>query len=137
MSQLSSESEGFFKEAISREQCKDTGLALILILSIIGYFTGNILFFKISIPVLVVTMTIPQWFHPLAVVWFAFSKLLGSIMSKIILTMVFYLIVVPVAFIRKLLKVDNLKLTQFHKSTESVMIERNHVYDRSDIENPY
>lgn len=137
MSQSPNDAAGFFNRAISREQCKDTGLALILILLLIGYFSGNILYYKLSIPVLVVTMTVPQWFYPLAVIWFAFSIFLGTIMSKILLTIVFYAVVVPIASMRKLSKIDSLKLKQFKKGNESAMIERNHVYDRHDIEKPY
>lgn len=123
--------------SLNKEQCKDTGLAMILILLLLGYFTGSIIYYKLSIPVLILLMITPGAFYPLAVIWFSISAIMGTIMSKIILTVVFFLIVFPIAAIRRLAGIDSLKLKQFKKGTESVMIVRNHIYTMNDIEKPY
>lgn len=137
MPETESEKKKLIDTSMTREQCKDTGLAMILILLLLGYFTGNILFYKLSIPVLVLVMIVPGWFYPLAIIWYSFSSLLGTVMSKLILTVVYFIIVVPIAFIRRLSGIDSLKLNQFKKGTEGVMEMRNHIYTRKDIENPY
>lgn len=137
MSELQLEKKVYFSKSITKEQSKDTGLALALIFLLIGYFTGNTLFFKLAIPVILIVMITPRWFYPLAILWFAFSAVLGTIMSQIILTLVYFIIVFPIAMIRKMAKKDNLKLNQFRKGKESVMVIRDHVFNRSDIEKPY
>lgn len=137
MSEIQQKKEKIWVSSVTSEQSKDTGLALLLIFLLLGYFTGITTYYKIGMVVLVLVMIYPGFFNPLAKVWYSFSNLLGSIMSKIILTLTYFLIVIPIATIRKLAKIDNLKLNEFHKGTESVMIKREHVFNKSDIENPY
>lgn len=137
MSEIQQTKEKIWVSTVTNEQSKDTGLALLLIFLLLGYFTGITTYYKIGIVVLFLVMIYPGLFYPFAKVWFSFSNLLGSIMSKIVLTITYFLIVMPIAMIRKLAKIDNLKLNQFHRGTESVMIKREHVYNKSDIENPY
>ncbi|HPG33989.1 MAG: hypothetical protein H6541_01445 [Lentimicrobiaceae bacterium] len=126
-----------FAANITKEQSKDTGLAMMLILLLAGFLTGNILFYKLSLPVLLVVMIFPGWFYPLAIVWFGFSHLLGTFMSQLILSVVFTFIVVPVALVRRAFGYDSLKLRQFKKGTGTVMKIRNHLFAASDIEKPY
>ncbi len=95
-------------ENISNKQASDTGMAVVLILLLIAFFTKTTLYYKIAIPVLIVNMTYPKFFYPLAIVWLGFSELLGTIMSKIILTIVYVVLVVPVGLVRRLLGKDAL-----------------------------
>jgi len=137
MSEITEKKKVFFSKSITREQSKDTGLAMMLILLLVGLFSGNILFYKLVIPVLLVVMIVPGWFYPLAILWFGFSHLLGSFMSQVILSVIFFIIVMPVALFRKLIGVDTLRLKQFKKGSGTVMHIRNHVFVPSDIEKPY
>lgn len=123
--------------SISKDQSKDSALALLLILLIIGYFTGNKSYFGLGIILLLPIMTWPYIFKPIGYLWLTFSSLLGSLSSKIILSVVFFLIVMPIGFIRKLSGIDNLKLLQFKKGRSSVLLERDHTFNRSDLEKPY
>lgn len=77
-----------FPKSISKKQASDTGMAIVLILLLVGFFTQNNFYYKIAIPVLVINMTFPLLYYPLAFFWFGFSNLLGSVVSKIILTIV-------------------------------------------------
>jgi len=86
MSELKGMKKIFFSTSITRDQSKDTGLAMMLILLLIGIFSGNVLFYKLAIPVLLVVMITPGWFYPIAILWFGFSHLLGAFMSQIILS---------------------------------------------------
>ena len=81
---------------ITKEQAKDTGLALILILLIIEYAKYRHVIILAAGLVLVLTMTQPAVFRPLGRLWFGLSHFLGTIVSKIILSIVFFLIVTPV-----------------------------------------
>lgn len=125
------------KKDITKEQSKDSGLAILLILLLLGYFTENTIYFKITLPVILAIMIVPGWFRPFGIFWFTFSHLIGIVMSKILLSVIFFVVVVPVAFMRKLFGIDSLQLRQFGKSNESVMYVRDHRFLRKDIEKPY
>ncbi len=60
---------------------------------------------------------------------------LNKISTTILLTVVFILIVTPVALIRRLSGADPLKLKQFKKSRQSVFFTRNHTYSKNDCQN--
>ena len=128
---------GFFPMVISKKQATDTGMAFVLILLLIGFFTQNDLYYKLSIPVLIIAMTFPMIYYPLAVIWLGFSQLLGAIVSKIVLTIIYIVVVLPMGLFRRLLGKDSLQLSNFKKDKSSVMKSRNHDFLSKDIENPY
>ena len=91
----------------------------------------------IAMGALILTMTWPALFKPLAWVWFGFSHILGSIVSRILLTIVFFVIVTPVGLIRQASGADPMKSTMWKKNMDSVLIDRNHLFTKKDIEKPY
>jgi len=127
----------YFSTSITKKQSSDTGMAMILILLIIAVLTENDIYILISIPALIMNMTFPTFYYPIAVVWLGLSHLVGTFLSKIILSLVFILMVIPMSFIRKLLGRDTLLLKEFKKSSKSVMKIREHNYSSLDIEKPY
>jgi len=127
----------FYSRNIPKKQISDSGMAFVLILLLIGLFTDKVIYYKLAIPVLVVNMTVPIIFYPFSVIWYALADLLGMIMSKVILTIVFIVFIIPVSFIRKLMGKDTLRLKDFKKSKKTVMIKTEHGYVSADIEKPY
>lgn len=127
----------YFPKQISTKQASDAGMAAVLILLLIGLFTSNDMYYKIAIPVLIINMAFPMAFYPFAVFWFGLSQLLGTIMSKIILTIVYVCMVIPVGGIRRLLGKDPLRLSEFKKNKSSVMHIRNYDFSSKDMENPF
>lgn len=129
--------EKYFPKSISKKQASDTGMAMVLILLLVGLFSENNLYFKIAIPVLIVNMTIPMFFYPFAIAWLGFSQLLGTVVSKIVLTVVYIIMVIPLGLFRRLIGKDTLQLRDFKKDNGSVMKTRNFVFTSKDIENPF
>ena len=127
----------FFPTRITKDQAKDTGMAMVLICLIIGFFSGNDLWFKIAISVLVLNMIVPKIYCRVAVVWLGLSHLLGTVVSRILLSIIFFVLVLPVGLLRRLLAKDSLQLRKFGKGTDSVMMTRDHAYEPADIEKPY
>ena len=127
----------FFPTRINKDQAKDTGMAMVLICLIIGFFSGNDLWYKIAIPVLVLNMIVPKIYCPVGVVWLGLSHLLGTVVSRILLSIIFFVLVLPVGLLRRLLAKDSLQLRKFGKGTDSVMMTRDHTYEPADIEKPY
>jgi len=127
----------YFPITISKKQASDTGMAAVLLLLLAGLFSHNIIYYKIAIPVLIVNMTFPMFYYPVAFIWLGFSQLIGTIVSKIILTIIFFILVIPVGVFRRLLGIDSLQISEFKKSNKSVMRMRNYTFVSDDIENPY
>ena len=90
-----------------------------------------------ALAVQLVAMTIPRAFAPLAVVWFGLSNLLGAVMSRVLLTAVFFLLVTPIGLVRRLFGKDPLQLRAFKSGTGSVMQKRSHTFSAGDLERPF
>jgi len=78
-----------------------------------------------------------MFYYPLAIIWLGLSQLLGTFASKIILTIIYGILVVPVGVFRRLLGKDSLQVSEFKKGNHSVMQKRNYTFVSKDIENPY
>ena len=128
---------GFFQQIITRDQDKDTGMAIVLICLIISLATGKLWPVKAATVVLLLNMTIPGVFRPAAIIWFAFSHVLGTIMSKVVLTLIFFIIVVPIGMARRFAGADPLQLKKWKKNRDSVFKTRNHKFKPGDLKVPY
>lgn len=122
---------------ITKEQGKDTGLAVVLLLLLVLYFKNHDYYTLAAIIFLVITMTWPVFFRPAALVWLGFSHRLGGVVSKVLLTVIFFVVVTPIGLLRKMLGADPMKSRQWHKSKKSVMVNREHLYVQNDLKNPY
>lgn len=82
-------------------------------------------------------MTCPAVFKVWAKIWFGFSDLLGKYVSVVIIGIAFFCVVTPIGLIRRALGKDALMLKQWKSGSGSVMIERNHLFCKKDIERPF
>lgn len=64
--------------------------------------------------------------------WFRLSELLGKVMSKVILSLVYFLILLPAALLFRLTGKDQLQLK---RKKDSYFYRRDHQYTKKDIEN--
>lgn len=129
--------EGFIPKKITRDQAKDTGMAMVFICLLIGCFGQKQLFVALSIPLLLINMIWPTVYKPVAKLWLGLSHLLGTIVSKIILTAIFFVLVTPVGFIRRIFGADSLQLRKWKKGRSSVFRVRQHKFKPEDIRQPY
>ena len=126
-----------FNPGIDKAKARDTGLAIVLIFLILEWWLGGGFYLKFSIGILILDMTVPSLFKPLAYVWFGFAHIMGTIVSKILLFLIFIFIVVPVGLFRKVLGKDTLQLKNWKSSKDSVFFTRNHPFSANDIEKPF
>lgn len=119
------------------EQAKDTGMAMVLICLLLGYFGKFPKFLGVSIILLLLTMAVPKIFRPLAGLWFGLSHVMGQVVSKIVLTLIFFLVVTPIGLIRRWSGADTLQLKKWKKGSESVFVERQGAIQDQDLANPY
>jgi len=128
---------GYFPKTVTAKECSDTGMAMVLICLLGGWFSGNRDWFLAAIVLLVINMTWPAIYTWVARGWLGFSQLLGTVMSKVILTLVFFVVVTPLALLRRIFGHDPMALKKFKKGTESVFETRDHTYKPEEIEQPF
>ena len=127
----------FIPTNISIDQAKDTGMAMVLICLLVSYFGHKARVLGIAIFLLLLNMTWPKFYKPVAKVWLAFSHLLGTLMSKIVLSIVFSVLVIPVGILRRALGKDSLQLKEWKTGSESVFKVRGKAITPEDIHRPY
>ena len=127
----------FDHKNISAEMCKDSGLALVLICLICFQIWKDQFLVLLAIAFLLVAMTYPPIFKPFARLWFGLSTALGTVVSRIILTIVFFAVVLPVGLMRRVLGKDAMKIKIWKKDNTSVFRRREHRFAAKDLEHPY
>ncbi|MGO4293622.1 SxtJ family membrane protein [Chitinophaga sp. RAB17] len=122
---------------ITRQQCIEFGQVVVLAAIVAALYYRNFQLVALALGALTITILVPQLFHPLAWIWFGFSKILGEINIRVLLTLVFVLVVLPVGLWRKLRGRDSLLLRRFKKDDASVMVVRNHLYTKEDLQHTF
>lgn len=122
--------------SITKDQSKDTGMALVFICLVLSYFFFFELYF-LGLCLLLLNMVWPGAFKPAAIVWFGISYILGAIMPRVVLSVIFFIIVTPIGLVRRLLNKDTLLLKSWQKGKGSAFIVRDHLYQVDDINSPY
>lgn len=127
----------FIPETISPDQARDTGMAMVLICLLVVLIGDRQQFVGIAVILLLVNMIKPMLYKPVARLWLGLSHLLGTVMSKIILTVLFFIMVTPIGMIRRVLGRDTLQLKKWKKGTDSVFRRRDHLFEADDIKHPF
>ena len=89
-----------------------------------GSHSEGWLFLAGSVILFVVTLACPSILGPLNRAWFKFGLLLGQVVNPLILGVVFFLVITPMAVFRRLLGKDSLHLKS-NPCLESYWIDRN------------
>ena len=64
--------------------------------------------------------------------WLRFSHLIGTVNTRIILTLIFFLFLTPIAFVYRLFHGDSLKIKK--NTSDSNWFHRDHTYEKSDLD---
>lgn len=123
------------REVIDR--ARDTGMALVLVCLLAGLSTGRRAFQLVGIALLLLDMIAPISFKLASKAWFGLSAILGAVVPKVLLAIIYYLFVVPVGLARKLVGKDPMQTAKWKKGHPSVFVDRNHTYGPRDLEKPY
>ena len=73
----------------------------------------------------------------LARMWLGFAAVLGGLNSKILLTVVYCLVLVPIAFIHRRIRGNRMNLERSHHAQPSYWTIRDHRFEPPDIERPW
>ena len=118
-------------------QCRDACLALTFLLLLVWLFTRNAYLVYAAMLLLLIGMVVPVSMKPLAWAWFGLSHLLGQVMSRLLLGIVYLLLVLPMGRIRRLFGKDALRLKLWKQHDASCFVQRAHVFTAEDLKNPY
>jgi hypothetical protein len=113
---------------------KDTGLvALLIILIILQIRTPQPLIIA-GIVLLVISLTVPSIFRPLSYLWFGLSMAISFVMSKLIISIIFILVVTPLGMLRRLTGADPLRLG---KKQTVCLNDRKRLFTSKDLKAPF
>ncbi len=121
---------------LTTAQCRDAALALVLLLLVVAHFAEWFELVLVAIIVLVAAMLVPGLFRPYAFLWWRLAEGLATVSSKVLLTVIYVLVVMPVGLIRRVFGADPMRLRSWGGSG-SVLVERDTPFVPEDHEAPY
>lgn len=115
---------------MERNKHLETILVLVLALIVIFWFFGNKYLLWAAFGIGFIGLFIPWLAGKIHWAWMKLAHVMGYVMSKVMLTLVYVLVVIPMGvFSRK-------KITmQLKATTNSYFRERNYTYKKEDLEN--
>jgi len=117
---------------MKKEKSLETLLVLVGALIVLFWFLDRRIFLLVALALVLTGIFSPYLTNFFSRVWLKFSELIGSIMSKIILSLIFFAFLLPLAIFRKIFKKDSMLLG---KKKNSYYIDRDHTYSGRDLEN--
>jgi hypothetical protein len=127
----------FWENKVCEKEVVDTGMAATLVLLIFGIITEDISFMMYSAVALFLNMTFSSVYTYVAIFWLSLSHYLGLMMSNVILSLIYFVIIIPIALFRSLLGHDPMRLREWKLGKDSLFIERNFSYGEDDLKHPY
>ena len=118
------------EEEIKLSSDRSFGMVFVLVFLAVGIWmvsgshSEGWLFLAGSVILFVVALVRPSILDPLNRAWFIFGLLIGLVVNPLILGVVFFLVVTPMAVTRRLLGKDSLNL-KFESSLKSYWVNRN------------
>ncbi len=109
-------------------------MALSIVLIILSWVSGRSEFAYVALLLLLSGVLFKKVGSIIASGWLRFSRMVAIVNTKIILTIVFYLILTPIALIYRLCCRDPLRLKKA-ESDDSYFCVRNHLCRKRDLEN--
>ena len=122
----------FILRTMTRNKVLETILVLVLALMVFYRITHNGYFFLLAIIVGAIGLFIPVLAEKIHVAWMKLAELLGAVTSKIILTIIFFIVLVPVSFLFRAFGKNGV---QKKPVNNSCFKERNFTYTAESLEN--
>lgn len=133
---MATQEPSFFMKP-TKDQCKDTGFAIILVGLIVVRLADMYQLIPWLIVFTLLIMIKPTLLKPAAALWFGLSTLMGTVVSKILLSVIFFVLVTPMGLLRRLLGKDSLQLRQFKKNKETAFEVRDHAVCDQDLKHMF
>ena len=128
---------GFLPVDVSNKECADTSMAMTLISLLVILYTKSLTLLPLPIGLLLLGMVWPRAYSLLARLWLGISLLLGSIMSRVVLSIIFIVVVTPIALVMRMFGHDPMRRKAWKKGTESTFVSRGDLVEAKDLEHPF
>ncbi len=122
---------------ITLDQIKDTAILGGLLFLVAFLATGYRGLLWSAGLILLAAMIKPTIFKPIALMWFGLAFHLSRMMTPLILSVIFFLVVTPIGLFRRLIGYDPMQIKPETHSRVSAFIERNHKFVPHDLEKPF
>lgn len=86
-----------------------------------------------ALVLLLVSLTVPVVFFPLTWCWWQLARVLAAVNMRILLTLLFFILVIPIGLWRRWRGRDSLRLRAFRQGSGSALDVREHVYTKEDL----
>ena len=132
---------------VNNKKIRDFGWIMFVVLglivpAIISYKNGwditraMTILFGISLVFLLPSLAVPKAVYPVYRGWMTIAILLGLVMTKVIITLVFYLMMTPIGLTRRMFVRDPLKL-RIDKNAKSYWVTREEPVSRESYEKQF
>ncbi len=112
----------------------ETMCVLALVSLLAGLWFGQPLLLYLAALLLLLTLVVKPAAAWLAGIWLRFAQVLGNFNAKVILTLIFYLILTPIAMVYRLWRGDALGIHRRRHNPHSHWHRREHTYAKADLE---
>ena len=121
---------------MKREKQLETILSIVLLLTIFYWITKNPYLLPVAAVMMAIGLLSQYLTGKFYWLWNKLTEFIGFVVSNVILTLVFFLLLFPIALLSRLFsKKDPLHLKS--SSGDSYYSVRNHQYTKEDLENPW
>jgi hypothetical protein len=115
-----------------KAKAQETILVLVGAFIIFDWTTHKKIFLLLALVLIVIASVSDSLTNLISRGWLKLAELMGAIMSKVMLTVIYFIVLLPVALMYRLTGKDPL---QFKKKQDTYYFSRNHLYNKKDIEN--
>lgn len=109
-------------------------LVIVTGLLLLSWFFGNIIIAYAAAAIGLASLLVPPLGNGIVWVWYKIAEVLGTLNARIILTVLYYLFVTPIALLFRLSGNDPMRLK---KPDKTVYITREQTYQADDLNNPW
>jgi hypothetical protein len=121
-------------DKLNREKELETILTICVGFIVVFLITKTKVFLTLALVLGLVGLLSKFLTSKIAWLWMKLSEVMGAISSKVLLSVVFFFFLTPIAFLSRIFGKSNLQLT---KSETTYYTERNHKYVPEDFENTF
>lgn len=117
----------------SRIKDQETVSTIALFFLCIASITSNFYFMYTAMGLLVIALFIRTVANKIAWGWLAFAKVLGEFNSMVVLTLVYYIVLTPIAMLYRIFNKNTLGVVA-SKDSASYFTVRNHLFSKENLE---
>ena len=114
---------------------KDSILALTLLFLLLFLSLHKLIFVYLSIGIILLSFFSNAFNILLDSAWFGMGEMIGKISGPVILSLVFFILLIPLSLLLKMMGKDNLQIKTPAAKTNFEISDK--TYSKSDLQNPY